>query len=205
MGTEESSGTPDAGYYHCPSCGRPTTEALDRCRHCKAVLRPEVSAEGTKADDGFAARVFGVQGTKGKVGCTAAALVPFLLLLGGVSYCSNQSAERARIAAEQAAVEAKAEEERYQESVRTGKVCADGANDLNTAFELNVKRDLKDPDSFEHLGTVIRPSGNGETYEALMRYRARNSFNGYVTGTAVGKLYVAERGVCEVRSFQIIE
>lgn len=124
---------------------------------------------------------------------------------GGVAFCNHESAERARIEAEQKAEEQKEEAARYQERVRSGQVCADGPNDLNTALELNVKRTLKDPDSFDHIGTVIKPSGDGVHYDALMRYRAKNSFGGYVMGTVLGKLYVSEPNVCEVRSYKVLD
>ncbi|MCC2975709.1 hypothetical protein LK533_03340 [Sphingomonas sp. PL-96] len=205
MDTDDSSSTPKSSYFHCPSCGRPTTEELERCRHCKAVLRPGDQPNGSAAGDGFFARNFADEGAKGVIGCAVMALVPMFLLVGGVSYCSNQSAEKERIAAQEAAAQAKVDEERYQESVRTGQVCADGPNDAVTALELNVQRRLKDPGSYHHLGTVIRPAENGRGYDALMRYRSRNSFGGYVTGTVAAKLYLAERNVCEVASFDVID
>ncbi|WP_267396775.1 MULTISPECIES: hypothetical protein [unclassified Sphingomonas] len=73
---------------------------------------------------------------------------------------------------------------------------------MNTALQLKVLSQLKDPDSFEHMGTVVSPSKEGG-YDALMRFRSRNAFGGYVIGTVVAKLYVAERGVCEVRSMEV--
>jgi hypothetical protein len=151
-------------------------------------------------------RVFGIKTLTGRLGCYGSVLFVVITPVVGVSYCSSQMAENARIAAEQQAkedaVKKSADEASYKESVRTGAVCEDGPKGLNTAFQLNVLRQLKDPESFEHMGTVITPSKKGG-YDALMRFRSRNSFGGYVVGTAIGTLYVAEHGVCEVRSFQI--
>ena len=138
-------------------------------------------------------------------GCAGLAAAMLFLAVGGVAFCNHEAANNARIEAEHKADEQKEEDLRYAEQVKSGEVCADGPNDLNTAFELNVKRQLKDSDSFEHLGTVIKPIAGSSDYDALMRYRARNSFGALTIGTAVGKLYVVEKNVCEVRSFKIIQ
>lgn len=45
-----------------------------------------------------------------------------------------------------------------------------------------VKERLKDPGSFEHIQT--RYGDNGDTLYVTMRYRAKNSFGGYVVNTA---------------------
>jgi hypothetical protein len=147
---------------------------------------------------GWLERAFGITSTAGKIGCMSPLFVPLLL----IGYCSYRSAESNRAAAQAEVVQRAADEAAYQESVRTGKVCEDGPNGLNTSFQMNVMRELKDPDSFEHLGTVLTPAKNGE-YDALMRFRSKNSFGGYVVGTAIGKLYVAERGICETRRVQV--
>lgn len=141
-------------------------------------------------------------------GCTVGGIILIVFILmfyGMLSFCSEQSKENARIAAQEAADKAKEEEAHYQERVRNGSVCADGPDDLNTSLELNVKRDLKDPSSFEHMGTVIAPAKNGKGYDALMRFRSKNSFGGYAVGSAVAKLYLAEKDLCEVSTYKIIE
>lgn len=138
-------------------------------------------------------------------GCAGLAAAMIFLAVGGVAFCNREAAENSKIEAQHRADEQQEEDARYAERVKSGEVCADGPNDLNTALELNVKRQLKDSDSFEHLGTVIKPIPSSSDYDALMRYRARNSFGALTVGTAVGKLYVAEKNVCEVRSFKIIQ
>jgi hypothetical protein len=186
---------PSFDVFHCPSCGKPTTASLPSCRHCKGLLRGPKA--GTKTN-----KIFADEGPGTKWGCLGSVALLIAVASGGVAFCNHETAERARVDALQRAEEAKEEEAHYQDRVRSGQVCADGPNDLNTALELNVKRQLKDPDSFEHIGTVITPSPKGG-YDALMRFRSRNSFGGYVVGTAVATLYVAERGVCEVRTFKV--
>lgn len=184
--------------FRCPSCGKPTTESLPTCRHCHVQLRGENAGQKVGG-------IFDTSGLGGKWGCTGATLAVLLVAASGIGFCSHQIAESNRLKTEKEAAEQRAEEARYQERVRTGEVCADGPNNLNVPFQLHVKRVLKDPDSFEHIGTVITPSGDGRHYDALMRYRARNSLGGITIGTAIAKLYVAERNVCEVRSFRIAD
>lgn len=170
----------------------------------------DTGAGGTTGDDNpwrigkgeKSPRIFADEGPGAKWSCLGSLALLLAVASGGVAFCNHETAEHARVDAFQRAEEAKEEEAHYQDSVRSGQVCADGPNDLNTALELNVKRQLKDPDSFEHMGTVITPSSKGG-YDALMRFRSRNSFGGYVVGTAVATLYVAERGVCEVRTFKV--
>lgn len=184
--------------FRCPSCGKPTTENLPTCRHCRAIL------EGPKA--GAKKRAIIDTGTPTtRWGCAGVGVLLALLAVGGVVSCNHEAANNARIEAKHKADEQKEEDTRYAERVKSGEVCADGPNDLNTAFELNVKRHLKDSESFEHLGTVIKPIAGSSEYDALMRYRARNSFGALTVGTAVGKLYVVEKNICEVRSFKIIQ
>lgn len=189
---------PAFDVFRCPECGKPTTESIASCRHCHASLRVKYSGEKTN-------RIFADEGPGAKWGCLGAAALLVALAGGGVAFCNHESAERARIKSEQAAAEKKEEAARYQERVKSGQVCADGPNDLNTALELSVKRGLKDPDSFEHIGTVIKPAEDGVTYIALMRYRARNSFGGYVVSTVLGKLYLSEPGLCEVGSYRALQ
>lgn len=150
-------------------------------------------------------RIFADEGPAAKWGCLGAAALLVALAGGVVAFCNREFADSERIETEQMAAEHKEEAARYQARVKSGQVCADGPNDLNTALELSVKRSLKDPDSFEHIGTVIKPTGDGANYDALMRYRARNSFGGYVVSTVFGKLYLSEPSVCEVRSYKVLQ
>lgn len=161
---------------------------------------------GSKRDErGFLERVFGIKSSAGKGGCLVVALVPVFVVGAGVRYCAVRSAENERIAEIQKVEEAKADEAAYQERVKTGQVCVDGMDDLNFALRDRVKHVLKDPDSFQHIGSGITPSPDGHSYDAIMRYRAKNSFGGYVVGTAVAQLYLAERNVCKVQTFRILE
>ena len=64
-------------------------------------------------------------------------------------------------------------------------------------FEDLLKRRLKDPDSYEHIETRVTRKGADGLHTLYMRYRAKNSFGGFVVDTATGK-YDAQ---CKVVSF----
>ena len=54
-------------------------------------------------------------------------------------------------------------------------------------FEHSLKRRLKDPDSYEHIETRVTKKGTDGLHSLYMTYRAKNSFGGFVVGTATGK------------------
>lgn len=49
----------------------------------------------------------------------------------------------------------------------------------------HIKKNLKDPDSYEHIET--RYGIEGDTVNLATTYRAKNSFNGFVVSTATAK------------------
>jgi hypothetical protein len=53
-------------------------------------------------------------------------------------------------------------------------------------LEQYVERNLKDPDSYEHIKTVY--DDRGDHLYVLMRYRAKNSFGGYAIGQHAAKV-----------------
>lgn len=55
-------------------------------------------------------------------------------------------------------------------------------------FEIMVKNRLKDPDSYEHDNTKY--IDKGDHIIVVMRYRAKNSFGGYVVETKGGKFSI---------------
>lgn len=52
-------------------------------------------------------------------------------------------------------------------------------------IERHVKKNLKDPDSYEHIKT--RYGDNGDHIVVVMQYRAKNGFGGFAIGTAKGR------------------
>ncbi|MES2337105.1 MAG: hypothetical protein V4537_03290 [Pseudomonadota bacterium] len=196
---------PTFEVYRCPSCGKPTNEYASHCRHCGAALRPDAQGQ---SQGGFLKRAFGIDTAVGRLGCYGTVAAILALPAFGITQCVRHSSDEvpgiSAQSAEGPVTTAQDEEEAYyQRRVKSGEVCADGPKGLNTSFELSVKQQLKDPDSFEHMGTVITPAKNSDEYDALMRFRSRNSFGGFAVGTAVARLYLAERNLCEVRSFNV--
>ena len=102
-----------------------------------------------------------------------------LLFLGVCLACGGPSAE---------------EEAEHREK---GFHCLSPWDGSHTALERLVKRRLKDPDSYEHVETRVSKKGADGLHSVYMTYRAKNSFGGFVVGTATGK-YDAQ---CKVVSF----
>lgn len=59
-----------------------------------------------------------------------------------------------------------------------------------------VEKQLNDPDSFEHIET--RGSVEDSSPKALMRFRAKNGFGGYVTSYATADVEVSDCSVSNV-------
>jgi hypothetical protein len=98
----------------------------------------DTRAGGTTGDDNpwriakgeKSPRIFADEGPGTKWGCLGSVALLIAVASGGVAFCNHETAERARVDALQKAEEAKEEEARYQDRVRSGQVCADGPNDL---------------------------------------------------------------------------
>ena len=52
-----------------------------------------------------------------------------------------------------------------------------------------LKKNLKDPDSYQHIETRYTDNG-GDTIKVYLKYRAKNSFGGYVVNVAVADVTV---------------
>ncbi|RBO54038.1 hypothetical protein DSD19_06130 [Rhodovulum sp. BSW8] len=90
-----------------------------------------------------------------------------------------KKAEQERIAADaKAAAEA--------EDRRKGFHCLSGWDGSHPAFKRIVKNSMRDPDSFEHVDTLVGPVTNG-WHAIRMVYRARNGFGGMNVGEAIGR------------------
>lgn len=83
------------------------------------------------------------------------------------------------------AAKAKAEAEQEEEGRRRGLHCLSPWDGSNPSLVQQVKYQLRDPDSFEHIDTRITPEVNGK-HTIMMQYRARNGFGGMNVATAFG-------------------
>jgi hypothetical protein len=187
---------------HCTNCGTALPASAKFCPSCGAA----VAATNPKPRDVPPERVL-PPGTLMDLsdrspsrwnsrGCLIAiAVLIGLMVLAAVFEDPKAAQERERQrAAEQAATakaktdkEAAAEREEAEER-RKGFHCLSGWDGSNRSLVAAVKRQLRDPDSFEHDETRIAPvlpSSEGK-HPISMRYRARNGFGGMNVETAVG-------------------
>ena len=72
------------------------------------------------------------------------------------------------------------------EEKRKGFHCLSAWDGSHRDFMNEVKRRMRDPDSFEHISTRVTPRSDAGTHTVLMEYRARNGFGGMNVGTAMG-------------------
>ena len=71
----------------------------------------------------------------------------------------------------------------------------DGSNRELVSY---VKQNMKDPDSFEHVETRFRD--NGSSYDIIMKYRGKNSFNATTTEQVTAHFDKITRNLTEVQA-----
>lgn len=71
------------------------------------------------------------------------------------------------------------------EDIRNGFHCLSNWDGSHREFANNLKSQLRDPSSFEHIETRVTPEKDGE-HTIIMKYRAKNGFGGMNVGTAIG-------------------
>jgi hypothetical protein len=85
-----------------------------------------------------------------------------------------------------AAKEAEAGRVQYAQRRRVenkdGQMCLDGSGENQATVDALVPT-LREPDSFEHVSTMIGPVNQDGTHKLVMRYRAKNGFGGVSFGT----------------------
>ena len=88
-----------------------------------------------------------------------------------------------KLAAEQAAEAAQFQiAERRRVENKNGQMCLDSSGENEATVEALVPT-LREPDSFEHVSTMIGPVNSDGTHNLVMRYRAKNGFGGVSFGT----------------------
>ena len=95
----------------------------------------------------------------------------------------KKSAEAVKVAADRLAKIA-AEAERK----RKGFHCLSSWNGAHTGVKDYVEKNMRDPDSFEHIETRITPVDKNGEHTLVMKYRAKNGFGGMATGVALAKV-----------------
>lgn len=91
--------------------------------------------------------------------------------------------ERMRMAKEEEERVAKAvEQAAKEEERRKGFHCLSQWNGAHSGVERYIEKNLKDPDSYEHIETRITPVNEQGEHTLIVTYRAKNSFGGMTVG-----------------------
>lgn len=105
--------------------------------------------------------------------------LPFFGVMFLLSRCDSET--------EKSPEQTEAEAQNMAENRERGLHCLSGWDGSLPALKEAVKVQLRDPDSFEHVDTVIAPKGSDNRHDIMMKYRARNGFGGlnveHVKGT----------------------
>ncbi|WP_414463366.1 hypothetical protein [Hyphomicrobium sp. DY-1] len=83
---------------------------------------------------------------------------------------------------------------------RSGFQCLSGWDGSHRAMVMAVTSALRDPDSFQHVRTLITPEDTAGQHRILMTYRAKNGFGGYNLEVASGAFDDAS---CRLTSIQL--
>jgi hypothetical protein len=104
---------------------------------------------------------------------------------------SEKAAKAAAEKAATAAAAAKAAKEEYKKAAvqsaaaekrRKGHHCLSGWDGANSQIKRYAERNMRDPDSFEHIGTWVTPVNQNGEHFLTMKYRAKNGFGGLTIG-----------------------
>jgi len=156
----------------CVHCGSEGVYPNGRCGVCHKLASGKPEVTGVQAPSQAAAS-----------GCVS--LLMLIGLIALVAHCNSSSTPTPQ---QTQADQAKAEQDRKQ-----GLHCLSGWDGSNRSLVDEVKRQLRGPDSFEHIETDIQPEVNGK-HSITMEYRARNGFGGMDVATAEG---VVDHDTCE--------
>ena len=96
--------------------------------------------------------------------------------------CGESSAEKAQREAQAAEKAARVAAQKVEDQ-RKGFHCLSSWDGSHRATVNYIKENLKDPDSYQHIKTSITPVDKEGNHILIMRYRAKNSFGGYVPST----------------------
>ena len=173
--------TPAFDVFHCPSCQKPTPEEAGCCKHCKADFSkpaPDPSQSATE-ETGWPDKEIST------AGCSAILIALALLGYFLISQCSATN-EAERIETEkQAAASTERRKVEDVENKRQGFHCLSGWDGSHPDVVSTIKGGLRDPDSFEHIKTIITPANAAGQHQLMMSYRAKNGFGGMMPGRVI--------------------
>ena len=163
----------------CPECAE--TIKLDAlvCRFCGHRFASEEVEASRRADEAKKKRD-DKDARNGLIGCGVIAV----LLCALLAYCSSSKVDPQAAARERQRLASEAAEDR-----RKGLNCLSDLNGANDSLVQQVKDQLREPSSFEHVGTKIGPADRKGDHVVVMQYRAHNGFGGVNNGIAIGTVH----------------
>jgi hypothetical protein len=123
----------------------------------------------------------------------------FNLTPEGKKMLAEQAAAEAKELAKQTAAEKAIAEEEIEAAI-AGKHCASGWDGSVRPFKTLVEQSMRNPSSFEHIGTVIGDRDNQGNHQVVMRFRAENGFGGMNVEHATAMISSAD---CHIISWQM--
>jgi hypothetical protein len=153
----------------CPACGATAAASTDACPKCgQSFWVSSDPLNGSRSNN-----------AAGIVGVVLGLALPLFGVLFLLSRCGGE--------VEKSPDEIRSEAQEIAENRDRGLHCLSGWDGSLPALNEAVKNQLRDPDSFEHVDTIISPKGSDDRHDIMMKYRARNGFGGlnveHVKGT----------------------
>ncbi len=146
-----------AGLIKCKACGNAVSKNAPTCPQCGEPVKKERKPVGCG----------------GAIGLLVLVLIVAAIIGGERNSVGTGSSEPSK---------PKTAAEIRQDKIERQFSAWDGSH---RELERWVEANLKDPDSYEHIETKY--GDQGEYITVQMKFRAKNSFGGYVVNTAIGK------------------
>ncbi|MEX1034823.1 MAG: hypothetical protein WDZ54_02620 [Sneathiella sp.] len=189
---------------NCPTCNNPTSINAAACPSCgeplgkeqinKAELIEKLEQKKKKNKESF-------------IGCMSIFVLIFVITLIVKSFTSpdleelkETNPEEYNRLMEEQAVRDREEAERLAqaeakkaEDKKAGFHCLSAWDGSHIQVKQEVENMMREPDSFEHIETLIGPVNEKGTHTLVMKYRARNGFGGMSMGRT---LATVQNGDC---------
>lgn len=147
----------------CEACEATISEAAVTCPKCGHPMKKQPK-----------------QNKSSSSGCLVIVLALVILGVVGSQLPSTGTGSGKKTATTTEAKAPLSPEEKRKQQIKRQFSAWDGAH-IN--LEMLIEENLKDPDSYQHIETRYRD--NGDSILVTTKYRAKNSFGGYVVNTVV--------------------
>lgn len=166
----------------CPACGTTAVASADACPKCGQSFR--VSSDPLNGSHS--------SNSASIIAVFLGLALPFFGVMFLLSRCDGE--------AEKSPEQIRAEAKNIAENRDRGLHCLNGWDGSLPALNEAVKSQLRVPDSFEHVDTIIAPKRSDNRHDIMMKYRARNGFGGLNVEHVKGTVSNAD---CSVRIEQM--